>query len=235
MLLPNPLSRLFRERQIESTRKRHLSKRALKLEPLEPRVVLSATTLFTFNGDSAGDFLGASVSGAGDVNGDGFDEVIVGAFGDDNNGSSSGSARVFSGQDGSVLFTSNGDSAVDRFGWSVRGAGDVNGDAFDDLIVRAFQDDNNGSSSGSARVISIETPVMLIGKLIVDVVALDLQQGLENSLVAKLDNAIQKLEDSNPNNDVVATNKLNDFINQVNAQRGNGIPEPDADQLITDA
>ena len=177
MLLPNPLSRLFRERQIESTRKRHLSKRALKLEPLEPRVVLSATTLFTFNGDSAGDFLGASVSGAGDVN----------------------------------------------------------GDAFDDLIVRAFQDDNNGSASGSARVISIETPVMLIGKLIVDVVALDLQQGLENSLVAKLDNAIQKLEDSNPNNDVVATNKLNDFINQVNAQRGNGIPEPDADQLITDA
>ena len=110
--------------------------------------------LYTFNGDNAFDRFGSSVSGAGDVNGDGFDDFIVGAFGDDNNGNYSGSARVFSGADGSVLFTVSGDSLYDEFGRSVSGAGDVNGDGFDDLIVGAFGDDNNGNQSGSARVFS---------------------------------------------------------------------------------
>ena len=110
------------------------------------------TTLYTFNGDSAFDLFGLSVSGAGDVNGDGFADLIVGAIGNDNNGSFSGSARVFSGVDGSVLYTFDGDSAEDHFGWSVSGAGDVNGDGFADLIVGAVFDDNNGSASGSAYV-----------------------------------------------------------------------------------
>ena len=55
--------------------------------------------LYVFNGDSASDRLGDCVSGAGDVNGDGFDDLIVGARGDDNNGADSGSVRVFSGCD----------------------------------------------------------------------------------------------------------------------------------------
>ena len=109
---------------------------------------------FTFTGDSAGDRFGNSVSSAGDVNGDGFDDLIVGAQNDDNNGTDSGSARVFSGADGSVLYNFDGDSAGDLFGGSVSGAGDVNGDGFDDLIVGAQNDDNNGANGGSARVLS---------------------------------------------------------------------------------
>ncbi len=112
------------------------------------------TILFTFNGDSANDYFGRSVSGAGDVNGDGFADLIVGAAGDDNNGNGSGSARVLSGADGTILFTFNGDSANDAFGVSVSGAGDVNGDGFADVIVGANLDDNNGDYSGSARVLS---------------------------------------------------------------------------------
>ena len=108
---------------------------------------------FTFSGDSVGDSFGRSVSGAGDVNGDGFDDLIVGAFFDENNGANSGSARVFSGADGSVLYTFNGDSG-DSLGLSVSGAGDVNGDGFADLIVGAPFDSDNGSRSGSARVFS---------------------------------------------------------------------------------
>lgn len=112
------------------------------------------TLLHTFNGDSAGDFFGLSTSGAGDVNGDGFDDLIVGAFRDDTFGADSGNARVFSGFDGSVLYNFFGDSAGDFLGNSVSGAGDVNGDGFADLIVGSQNDDPNGMNSGSAFVYS---------------------------------------------------------------------------------
>ncbi len=110
--------------------------------------------LYTFNGDSAGDYLGFSVGGAGDVNKDGHADLIVGAPGDANNGTDSGSARVLSGKDGKILYTFNGDSASDYFGRSVAGAGDVNKDGYPDLIVGAPFDANNGTNSGSARVLS---------------------------------------------------------------------------------
>ena len=87
------------------------------------------------------------MSGAGDVDGDGFADLIVGATGDDNNGDGSGSARVFSGADGSVLYTFSGDLRIDSFGASVSGVGDVNGDGLADFIVGArgtfkFRQDN---------------------------------------------------------------------------------------------
>ena len=110
--------------------------------------------LYTFDGDSPEESFGGSVSGAGDVNNDGFPDLIVGAGRDDNNGVDSGSARVFSGQDGSILYTFEGDSPKERFGGSVSGAGDVNNDGYADLIVGAIFDDNSRVDSGSARVFS---------------------------------------------------------------------------------
>ena len=115
---------------------------------------VDGSVLYDFDGESADDLFGGSVSGAGDVNGDGFADLIVGVVTDDNNGEDSGSARVFSGVDGSVLYTFDGDSASDQFGFSVSGAGDVNGDGFADFVVGAPNDDNNGLESGSARVFS---------------------------------------------------------------------------------
>ena len=105
---------------------------------------------FPINGDSMLEWFGASVSGAGDVNNDGFADIIVGAIFDDNTGNDSGSARVFSGATSALLYTFNGDSAGDQFGRSVSGAGDVNRDGFDDLVVGAFADDNNGIHGGGS-------------------------------------------------------------------------------------
>ena len=110
--------------------------------------------LYNFFGDSSGDEFGTSVSDAGDVNGDGVADLIVGAPDDDSNAFNAGSVRVFSGVDGSVLHTFDGDSILDRFGTSVSGAGDVNGDGFADLIVGAPGVDSVFTGSGSARVFS---------------------------------------------------------------------------------
>ena len=110
--------------------------------------------LYTFDGDADGDQFGSAVAGAGDVNMDGFDDVIVGARYDDSNGTDSGSVTVFSGADGSVLYTFGGDAASDWFGHSVGGAGDVNSDGVPDLIVGAPGIGNDPDRPGFARVLS---------------------------------------------------------------------------------
>ena len=94
---------------------------------------------------TGGDAFGNSVSGAGDLNDDGFADLIVGAPNDED----IGSAQVFSGADGSVLFDFNGANAGDAFGTSVQGVGDTNGDGVADLIVGA-----PGDVNGSAQVLS---------------------------------------------------------------------------------
>ncbi|MEW6745704.1 MAG: integrin alpha [Planctomycetota bacterium] len=93
--------------------------------------------LFEFFGSAASAFLGASVSGAGDVNGDGFADVIVGAPGDYRARDPLGTAIVFSGRDGMPLYTFVDLTGAEQFGYSVAGAGDVNGDQFADVLVGA--------------------------------------------------------------------------------------------------
>ena len=127
--------------------------------------VQAGTGGFVINGVSSGDNSGYSVSGAGDVNGDGFEDLIIGAVGDDPNGSYSGASYVVFGKSngtavdlsaveaGTGGFVVKGVSADDNSGHSVSGAGDVNGDGFDDLIVGAYGDDPNGSFSGASFVI----------------------------------------------------------------------------------
>jgi hypothetical protein len=71
--------------------------------------------------------------------------------------------------------------------------------------------------------------------LMQNVIDLNLQQGIENGLVAKLEAAMQSLDDINANNDVAPVNTLEAFINAVEAQRGTKITEADADALIAAA
>lgn len=78
-------------------------------------------------------------------------------------------------------------------------------------------------------------PQTMIEQLVSGVLALNLQQGIENGLDAKLDAAQHALDDLNANNDGAAVNTLGAFISAVEAQRGNKIAEADADALIAAA
>ncbi|MCC7171148.1 MAG: FG-GAP repeat protein, partial [Planctomycetes bacterium] len=114
----------------------------------------NGAVLYTLRGDSAGDNFGGSVAAAGDVDNDGWVDLIVGAQYDDPTGTSSGSASVISGKNGSVIHKFVGDTATDLFGSSVSGAGDIDHDGFADLLVGATWDDNSGANAGSLRVFS---------------------------------------------------------------------------------
>jgi Ca2+-binding RTX toxin-like protein len=127
---------------------------------------LAASQGFVIQGDDAGDLAGSSVSSAGDINGDGFADVIVGAQGGDNGGYPAGEAYVIFGKAGATRanidltslaasdgFIIQGDVAGDKAGRSVSSAGDINGDGFADLIVGAPFGDNAGTTAGEAYVI----------------------------------------------------------------------------------
>ncbi|MEQ1816142.1 MAG: hypothetical protein ABL861_06675, partial [Nitrosomonas sp.] len=127
---------------------------------------LNGSNGFRLDGEAAGDHSGYSVSTAGDVNGDGFDDVIVGSYRASPNGTYSGSSYVVFGKasgfsatmnlsslNGSNGFRLDGEEVRDYSGLSVSNAGDVNGDGFDDLIVGALNADSNGNLSGSSYVV----------------------------------------------------------------------------------
>jgi hypothetical protein len=106
------------------------------------------------NEEAQGQF-GFAVAGAGDINRDGFADVIVGAS-DEDPGTSpddAGRAYVFSGQDGSVLFelTSPNEQEDGYLGKSVAGIGDFNQDGFPDVIVGAYRENPGASPVGAGR------------------------------------------------------------------------------------
>lgn len=140
------------------------------------------------NGDGKGDFLvsnlnetfvysglngsliyqkvgGTSVAAVGDVNGDGRSDFIIGEQYADANATNNGSASVYSGATGALIFRKDG-AAIDfeLFGGSVAGVGDVNGDGKPDFMVGARLADAGALNSGAAYVYSGANGVLLFQK-----------------------------------------------------------------------
>src|SRR5260221_330364 len=159
------------------THRSHMNTHRSVIEPLEARIApaavaaidlssLDGKTGFKINGEAAGDYSGLSVSAAGDVNGEGFADIIIGASGASLNGSSSGASCVVFGKAGGFTtplelstlngvngFKINGEAAGDYSGRSVSAAGDVNGDGFADLLIGAHFAAPNGSHSRASYVV----------------------------------------------------------------------------------
>jgi hypothetical protein len=125
-----------------------------------------------------------------------------------------------------------GAAAGDGSGISLSGAGDVNGDGIDDLIIGAVGADPNGRAGAGASYVVLGGPAAAIGRLIATIEAADLPRGLENSLTKKLSNAQGNLARGKTK---AATGKIEAFINQVEAQSGKKIDEADADTWIAAA
>lgn len=92
-------------------------------------------TLFQWSGTNDGDEFGWCIDAAGDVDGDGTPDVIVGGIADDTNGVNAGSARVYSGATGAVLYSYFGDKPWNLLGAFVRGMGDIDGDGYADFAI----------------------------------------------------------------------------------------------------
>ena len=142
-----------------------------KTAPFDPVLELSSldgANGFTMTSPEAGDVFGARLDSAGDVNGDGIDDVVIGALLADPDGrTDAGSAYVVFGRsgafasqvdvaalDGSNGFRVNGVTAGDEAGTGTSAAGDFNGDGLKDILIGARNPSPGGlDRAGAAYVI----------------------------------------------------------------------------------
>ena len=148
---------------------------------------------FVITGISAFDSFGVSVSSAGDINGDTYDDLIIGATGADPGGRDrAGASYVVFGRDTSLpgesfgasfkvssafqdgrAFVINGIEATDFSGRAVSGAGDVNGDGVDDLIIGASDADRGGQRDIGESYVVFGRDVTARGQLRLEIRAVD--------------------------------------------------------------
>ncbi len=117
---------------------------------------LAAAAAWNTESNQASAYYGSAVNSAGDVNNDGYDDVIVGAPYYDNGQTNEGRSSVYlgsaTGLSTTAAWTAESDQAEARAGWSVGSAGDANGDGYSDVAVGAVLYDNGQSNEGRVSV-----------------------------------------------------------------------------------
>ncbi|HEX5637143.1 MAG TPA: integrin alpha, partial [Gammaproteobacteria bacterium] len=117
---------------------------------------LATTPAAILESNQAGSLFGREVKSAGDVNGDGYSDIVVGASLYDNGQTDEGVAFLFLGTASGINTTPavilEGNQANSYYGQSLAGAGDVNGDGYSDVIVGAAQYDNTIGDDGATIV-----------------------------------------------------------------------------------
>lgn len=129
------------------------------VDPLRPGKVsvysgFDGTELHLFQGAQHDSRYGHQVADGGDVNQDGFDDILVGSPAEDRspNGDNEGAVRVFSGVNGELLHLFRGTERGGLFGWSVASAGDVDRDGAQDILAGAPEEKGTSSGRGTAWV-----------------------------------------------------------------------------------
>ncbi|MFA6475630.1 MAG: integrin alpha, partial [Patescibacteria group bacterium] len=138
--------------------------------------IYSVSLFVEFTGEVLSDIAGTSVASAGDVNGDGYDDVIVGASQSDDGGvSNTGAVYLIYGQASTltsaslstvVEFTGQALATSDVAGNAIASAGDVNGDGYDDILVGATGNDGAFSNAGAVYLIYGQAAPMTSGTLL---------------------------------------------------------------------
>ena len=126
----------------------------------------------SFYGENANDRAGLAISGAGDVNKDGFNDILIGAPENEDGGVDAGKVYIIFGQptnqwhndvnltDANASFI--GESSSDFLGCAVAGGGDPNKDGYSDILIGAYGNEEGGSGAGKTYLL-IGQPTMAWG------------------------------------------------------------------------
>ena len=132
------------------------------LGPVTGRVYVHSgrdgTRLLTLTGEGPGEGFGIGPARAGDVDGDGHADLVVGAWQHGGAAHSGGKVYVFSGKDGSTLATYTGRIPGETLGFDADGMGDVDGDGSADFLLTSAWSLVNGVRSGRAMIVSGRRP-----------------------------------------------------------------------------